>query len=190
MTQFRRSVLVFNPASGKGEATRRAADFAAAFRERFGVELSLRSTKSLADIRAAAQQAAAEYDLQLFMGGDGTLSEALQGLFERSGFQPLDRAVGLLPAGSGNSFLRDFGLLTYPAARDALLDALAQGETVAADIAIVRYRRLGTAAPARKHDESVSSSGASVWSATSPRRPCGCDTWERSTTQWPPSARS
>ena len=115
------------------------------FENALGSSSRCASTKSLTDIRAAAKQAAAEYDLQLFMGGDGTLSEALQGLFERSGFQPLDRAVGLLPAGSGNSFLRDFGLLTYPAARDALLDALAKGETVAADIAIVRYRPLGEA---------------------------------------------
>jgi diacylglycerol kinase family enzyme len=139
MSPFRRSVLVYNPASGKGKATSRAADFATAFRDRFGSELTLRPTESVADIREAAKQAVAEYELQLFMGGDGTLSEALQGMCELSDFRPLERAVGLLPAGSGNSFLRDFGIVTYPAARDALLSALASGETVAADLAVVRY---------------------------------------------------
>ncbi len=139
MKRFLRSVLVFNPASGRGRAAARAQDFAAAFQNRFGTAITLRPTASRQDIRVAASETASEYDLQVFMGGDGTVSHALQGLSELSQFQPLDRPVGLLPAGSGNSFLRDFGLVNYEAARDALLDALQADESMPVDTGLLTF---------------------------------------------------
>ena len=75
----------------------------------------LRPTSSLSDLRIAVQETA-RYDRQIFMGGDGTISHALQGLSEQSDFQPLARPVGLLPAGSGNSFLREFEIFDYETA--------------------------------------------------------------------------
>ena len=103
MMERQRGVLIYNPAAGRRKASSRAADFAASYRKRFGSELTLRPTKSLDDLRQAARQTAGVFDLQIIMGGDGTISEALQGLCELSDFQPLGRPVGLLPAGSGNS---------------------------------------------------------------------------------------
>ena len=73
------------------------------------------------------------------MGGDGTVSLALQGLCEASHFQPLERPVGLLPAGSGNSFLRDFGLVHYEAAREALLDALEAEQSMPVDMGVLTF---------------------------------------------------
>jgi diacylglycerol kinase (ATP) len=58
----------------------------------------------------------------LCLGGDGTLYETVNGL--RTGIDPVDAAavqVGLIPAGTGNSFLRDFGVISADQALEAIL---------------------------------------------------------------------
>lgn len=67
--------------------------------------------------RRAAEQGARRV---VAVGGDGTLFEVVNGLFEAPGPRP---ALGLLPLGTGNSFARDFGLHeTEPAVRALLRD--------------------------------------------------------------------
>ncbi len=139
MNNAARSILIYNPASGRKKAGPRAADFAETYRRRFGKELVLRPTRSLEDLRHAAREAAHAFDLQIIMGGDGTISEALQGLSESANFEPLPQPVGLLPAGSGNSFLRDFGITDYETARDALLEALETQVATPIDMGLIRY---------------------------------------------------
>ena len=137
-----RAVLVYNPGSGKGMGATRTEDFARHWKERVGPGLRLRATRSREDIRVAARDfEGGEDEIRIFMGGDGTLSEGLQGVaeyrdFDLSGFPP----VRFLPGGTGNSFLRDFGIESYEDGRDALLAALARPEFVEVDAAIVSYR--------------------------------------------------
>jgi YegS/Rv2252/BmrU family lipid kinase len=139
MNNAARSILIYNPASGRKKAGSRAVDFAENYRQRFGTELVLRPTRSLEDLRNAARESARAFDLQIIMGGDGTISEALQGLSESADFQPLPRPVGLLPAGSGNSFLRDFGITDYATAREALLESLETQATTPIDMGLIRH---------------------------------------------------
>lgn len=134
-----RGALVFNPGSGKGKAGERALDFAAAWQAKFGNELTLRPTRSREDIRVAARETRAPGVIQIFMGGDGTLSESIQGLAEAESFQPLPEPVGLLPGGTGNSFLRDFGIIDYNAAKAALLEAVERKSSVRVDAGIITY---------------------------------------------------
>jgi len=145
----KKAVLVYNPASGKGKAKDRAMDFARLWQEKFGTELRLRSTRSLEDIRVAARETAGKDQIQIFMGGDGTLSESVQGLSETNDFKGLARPVGLLPGGTGNSFLRDFGITTYEEARDALLAAVAADSSMTIDAGIIEYQKCEPANPAR-----------------------------------------
>lgn len=132
------ATLIYNPNSGKGQAKIRAADFAEHWRKEFGTELNMRPTKSLEDIRVAARETI-NSGLQIFMGGDGTLSESVQGLCEHNDFKGLARPVGLLPGGTGNSFLRDFGIEDYEQARDALLSAVKSDTALNIDLAIIKY---------------------------------------------------
>jgi YegS/Rv2252/BmrU family lipid kinase len=54
------------------------------------------------------------------IGGDGTPFEIVNGLYaEGRPRQPV--ALGMIPAGTGNSFLRDFSLLTWRQALDGIL---------------------------------------------------------------------
>ncbi|MCB1175080.1 MAG: hypothetical protein KDK39_16015 [Leptospiraceae bacterium] len=148
--QGKEGVLVFNPRSGKGKATVRARDFADHWKMATGNELRLRATRSLADIRIAARERESEQEIQIFMGGDGTLSESLQGLAEANDFQPLQRAVAFLPGGTGNSFLRDFGITSYEEARDAALSAIRDSSQIAIDSALIEYDSVNADKPTEK----------------------------------------
>lgn len=134
-----RGALVFNPGSGKGKAGERARDFAAVWKQKFGTELTLRPTRSREDIRVAARETRSPGVVQIFMGGDGTLSESIQGLAEADDFRPLSAPIGLLPGGTGNSFLRDFGVLDYESAKSALLEALEAKSSLKVDAGIISY---------------------------------------------------
>ena len=140
---MKKGILVFNPNSGKGKARERAADFSARWKQEFGTDLTLRPTTSLADIRVAARETTTDPDaVPIFMGGDGTLSESVQALAEESGFKSITRPVGLLPGGTGNSFLRDFGIITYEEARENLIKALQSDSVQNADLAIISYQAM------------------------------------------------
>lgn len=151
----KQAVLVFNPKSGKGKATIRARDFADHWKDRTGNELMLRPTRSLEDIRIAARETLNQGDVQIFMGGDGTLLESLQGLAEQYNFQPLEKPIGLLPGGTGNSFLRDFDITSYEQARDALLNALTKEEIIPIDTALIRYNRVQTQVPSEPGEKAT-----------------------------------
>ncbi|MCB1322598.1 MAG: hypothetical protein KDK34_20230 [Leptospiraceae bacterium] len=144
----KQGVLIFNPRSGRGKATVRARDFSDHWKARFGTELALRPTRSLADIRVAARETWQPDTVQIFMGGDGTLSESLQGLAIQSHFQPITRPVGFLPGGTGNSFLRDFNILDYKDARDRLLRALEDESIIDVDSGIITYNEINEEEPA------------------------------------------
>ncbi|HQI21022.1 MAG TPA: diacylglycerol kinase family protein, partial [Leptospiraceae bacterium] len=138
---MKKGTLVFNPNSGKGKAKERATNFASVWKNEFGNDLILRPTRSLADIRVAALETIQDPEMvPIFMGGDGTLSESVQGIAEHQNFQPIDRPVGLLPGGTGNSFLRDFGVTNYEEARDNLIGALRSKSVQNADLAIIKYQ--------------------------------------------------
>ncbi|MCR9142751.1 MAG: hypothetical protein NXI24_10905 [bacterium] len=155
--QGKRAVLIYNPNSGRGKAAMRATDFFQHWEDRTGTELRLRPTRSLPDIRVAAKEIQPD-ELPIFMGGDGTLSESLQGLAEAAEFRQLKQPIGFLPGGTGNSFLRDFGITDYDAARDALLSAIAADQSLAVDAGIVEYTPVP--GPAEKSAQSGATPGA------------------------------
>ncbi|HMV43602.1 MAG TPA: diacylglycerol kinase family protein [Leptospiraceae bacterium] len=136
------AVLVFNPKSGKGKARERAIDFSEKWKEFTGTDLKLRPTASLADIRVAANETYSDGTIQIFMGGDGTLSESIQGISEKLNFKGLVQPVGFLPGGTGNSFLRDFDIKDYKTARDRLLQSIDKNSTHSIDSAIITYKRV------------------------------------------------
>jgi diacylglycerol kinase (ATP) len=101
-------LLLFNPHAAFGRASRLLPRVVSALR-RFA-EVDVRQTTGPGD--AAQQVAAADlapYDGLIAAGGDGTLFEVLNGLYEH---QPGERVpLGLVPLGTGNAFARDLGLL-------------------------------------------------------------------------------
>lgn len=136
------AVLIFNPKSGKGKAREKAIDFSQKWKDIVGTEIRLRPTSSLADIRIAANETYNEKELQIFMGGDGTLSESIQGISEKLNFTNLTKPVAFLPGGTGNSFLRDFDIKDYQTARDMFFLAFEKESTINIDSAIITYNKV------------------------------------------------
>ena len=128
------TLFLLNPTAGKADCTRmlpRQIDASAARAGLATGEYTIQITAHAGHARelanAAAQQARkAGEPLRVYTaGGDGTFNEALTGVF---GFE--NAAVGCLPYGSGNDFLRTFGTK----AEFLDLDAQLAGGPVAIDL--------------------------------------------------------
>jgi diacylglycerol kinase (ATP) len=133
-----KAVLIYNPGSGKGKAIRLAKTFQTLWQEKFGDTLVLRPTTSKADIRVAPLEHD-DSNITIIMGGDGTISEALEGLAFKENYDKITRKIGLLPAGSGNSFLKDFNIHNFQTAAERLLSAIEKNKTKPIDMGIIRY---------------------------------------------------
>lgn len=111
--------LILNPAAGGGACARKAP---AALRRLAdaGLTVTRHDTTGPGHATALATQLAAKgHRTILCAGGDGTTYEVLNGLLPWTGEgRP---ALGLLPLGTGNSFLKDFGVRNADEALAAVL---------------------------------------------------------------------
>lgn len=117
-----RFFAVVNPAAGGGKSAKLAGPALARLRDaglKIDVFASMNKGHAVHLAREAYEQG---YRKFLAVGGDGTAHEILNGVFGPA--MPPERvALGFLPLGTGNSFLRDFAQDTAEASLDALLKA-------------------------------------------------------------------
>lgn len=105
---MKRAMLVMNPRSGKGRATR-VREAAGRQAKVHGFELDLRTIDGPGHGTVLAREAAAQaYDRIICVGGDGTLNTIAAGLIGT------DTPVGLVAQGSGNGYARSLGLPLKP----------------------------------------------------------------------------
>jgi diacylglycerol kinase (ATP) len=124
-----RFFAIVNPAAGGGRSARLAGPALAGLRER-GLKIDVVASTGPGHAVELAREAYEQgYRRFIAVGGDGTAHEILNGVFERArGKERI--ALGFLPLGTGNSFLRDF---TKEGA-EASLEALIGGRTRAVDL--------------------------------------------------------
>ena len=101
---------IVNPAAGGGRSGRRAPSALARLRER-GLSIEARYTEGPRD---AVELARREFERGvrrfLCIGGDGTTHEVLNGVLSSGPAETRRVTIAMLPLGTGNSFLRDFGV--------------------------------------------------------------------------------
>ena len=128
------TLFLLNPTAGKADCTRTlpqqievAAARAGLTKADYTIQITTHAGHARELANAAARQAQQTGEqLRIYTaGGDGTFNEALTGIY---GFE--NAAVGCLPYGSGNDFLRTFGT------KDEFLDLDAQlaGDAVSIDL--------------------------------------------------------
>lgn len=100
-------LLVFNPHAGGGRAARLLPAVEEALRRFAEVTVSPTADAGCAR-RLVAESGAGAFDGVIAAGGDGTLFEVLNGLFDRGPGSGLP--LGVIPIGTGNAFARDLGL--------------------------------------------------------------------------------
>ncbi len=115
-----KTMLVVNPHAGKGRGARILPAVRARLEERFP-GLALRVSARPGQALDFGREALAEgYGRVICLGGDGTPFEVVSGMFAAGAPAP-GFELGLVPAGTGNSFLRDFSLRSWGAAVSAIL---------------------------------------------------------------------
>jgi|Deesub1362A_J573_1020465.scaffolds.fasta_scaffold02531_4 YegS/Rv2252/BmrU family lipid kinase len=101
-----KALLIFNPAAGWRDV-RRELKKVTAYLEEKGWRISFRETFGRGDATTFAREAVAKgYDVVIVAGGDGTISEACDGL---AGSRV---ALGVLPIGVGNVWALEMGIPT------------------------------------------------------------------------------
>ena len=116
-----RFFAIVNPAAGGGRSAKLAGPALARLRKK-GLRIDvIASTGTGHAVQLAREAYDQGYRRFLAVGGDGTAHEILNGIF--AGRKPVGRiALGFLPFGTGNSFLRDFSKDGAEAAMRALLE--------------------------------------------------------------------
>jgi len=116
-----RFLAIVNPAAGGGKSAKLAGPALARLREA-GLNVDvIASTGPGQAIQLAREAYDQGYRRFLAVGGDGTAHEILNGVFQRRA-NPERVALGFLPLGTGNSFLRDFTNDGAEASMQALLE--------------------------------------------------------------------
>ncbi|MEA1911567.1 MAG: diacylglycerol kinase family protein [Spirochaetota bacterium] len=144
---MKNGTLIFNPGSGRGKGSNRAGVFKTQWEKRLNGNLLLRPTRSYEDIRVAAKEAYKTDTIPIFLGGDGTLSESIQGIAELVDFKKIEKPVGFLSGGSGDSYMRDFGISSFEKASNALLEAVETDSTIEADTGLIDFKTFNPETP-------------------------------------------
>ena len=132
---LRRALVIANPCAGAGRVRALTGDVLAALRQA-GADAKLQTTEEPGHAaRLAARAAADGLDALVCLGGDGTVNEVVDGVLG-AGPWPAGLRLGPLPLGTGNAFVRDFGLRSGQW-REAL-DRLIAGATRRIDAAVAR----------------------------------------------------
>ena len=115
-----RTLLVVNPAAGHGRGAKAFRDLEPRLRRDLpGLEVRV-SERAGQAVEIGREAAGKGFERILCLGGDGTPFEVVHGW--RSGAAPArPLELGLIPAGTGNSFLRDFGVTTAEEALEGIL---------------------------------------------------------------------
>ncbi|MFZ0431736.1 MAG: diacylglycerol kinase family protein [Candidatus Acidiferrales bacterium] len=129
-----RFLAIVNPAAGGGKCGRLAPAALRRVRQ-VGLELDVVETTRAGDATEIAREAY-QRGVRNFLaaGGDGTSYEIVNGLFPEA-LAGGRAALGFLPLGTGNSFLRDFSTR----GADHTIEALATGERRACDVIRLKH---------------------------------------------------
>ena len=101
----KKMLFIVNPKSGKGLIKSHLLDITDIF-IKAGLDVTLHVTQKAQDACETVKQRAAEFDLIVCSGGDGTLDEVVTGMMECETKCP----IGYIPAGSTNDFANSLQL--------------------------------------------------------------------------------
>ena len=137
-----KTLLVVNPAAGHGRGKKVFERLEPRLRAAFPA-LEVRFSEYAGHaVEIGREAAGAGYDRLLCLGGDGTPYELINGLYSAGRPSRLPE-IGQIPAGTGNSFLRDFDITTP----EQSLDAIASGRRRKVDLIEFSYREDPAASP-------------------------------------------
>lgn len=133
-------VVILNPNSGRGQAGKARAQITGALHNA-GINFELAETTAVGHAITLARQARLDgYQTVVAAGGDGTVSEVVNGLAQAAAADGPVGRLAVLPAGTGNDFADMVGV-----ARDlpTAAQAIAVGNTRLCDLGFARITQAG-----------------------------------------------
>lgn len=123
---MKKMLFIMNPYAGQRKANRYLAEIITVF-NRADYEVTIHMTAGSGDATRVAKAYAANVDVIVCCGGDGTFNETVSGILASG----VDVPVGYIPAGTTNDFASSLKLPTSPL---AAAQNIAEGEPVAYDV--------------------------------------------------------
>jgi YegS/Rv2252/BmrU family lipid kinase len=134
-----RPVCIVNPTAAGGRAGERWSRLRYEMERRIGPLDSLLTGARGDAVELARQAADKGASLVIAVGGDGTVSEVVNGLMQSESRSP-DLTFGLLPAGTGGDLARSLGI---PHSTDGALGVLSAGRARPFDVGKVEFSEAG-----------------------------------------------
>jgi len=126
----RRLHFIVNPSAGRGRGAK-SVHLIREKMESLGSGYGLSVTSGSGEATKLAAVAAKEADIVVAVGGDGTINEVVNGIYDRG------VTLGILPVGSGNDFVK---MLSIPTDAERALELLFGGAERKVDLGIVNDR--------------------------------------------------
>ncbi len=123
-------LVIANPAAGSGKCGRALPRLRQALEQADG-KFDLRITSAPGEAEAMAREAVGTYSAVVLAGGDGTIYEAVQGL------AGTDTALGVLPLGTGNDFIK---MMDLPKGIEAQVEVFRKGSICNFDLGRINDR--------------------------------------------------
>jgi len=142
MSQWTNTTAIINPASAGGRTGRRFREITKAIGKYLGNGCSVHTTSRPLDAQYIARAAALEGSpLIVVVGGDGTVNEAVNGLFEDGKPVNQDCKLGIISSGTGEGLARSMRL---PLRVEEALRAIVNGDTRAIDVGRISFHNRRT----------------------------------------------
>jgi YegS/Rv2252/BmrU family lipid kinase len=127
---------IVNPNAGNGKGKKdwdRISDLFA----RESIPISMRFTERKCQaIEFAREAVKAGFTKIITVGGDGTLNEAINGIFTQDKIPPNEIVIGMIPVGTGNDWGRMLGI---PLVYEGAVNVIKENRTMTHDVGIVSY---------------------------------------------------
>jgi diacylglycerol kinase (ATP) len=130
-------LIVANPSSGGGKVRKRWAEIERKLTEN-GIDFTVHFTKKRGDATAIVKNALLTEGGRniIGLGGDGTLNEIINGIFQQTVVEPSSIRFTMYAAGTGNDWVK---MHEIPADLDAFIQMLKVGNTAWQDVGKVDY---------------------------------------------------
>lgn len=129
--------VVFNPHAGSGKARKDKEKILSVLSEahlNFNIHISEFPGHTTTIARSLISGGARKF---IIAGGDGTLNETVNGLADEHGNIPENILVGMIPVGTGNDWIKTFGI---PDDYKKAMQIILAGRTTRQDIGIISYK--------------------------------------------------
>lgn len=128
--------IVANPCAGRGKGQKTANKIERLLQSK-NIDFQMYYTQYPCHAIELAQRAAEQYPVVAALGGDGTITEVLEGIWQSQAH------LGIIPSGTGNDYARGLNIPLEPV---KAMDIVLQGHTTKIDVGVERDKVFGVLA--------------------------------------------